>query len=148
MIPKRQTVSKEEFINAIPGSYGQLQPIEHKLNCTRKALRDAIAKHPELQEELNDEKARELDLVTIAMFEDAKFGTEKEKPKARELLMKALAKDRGFGEVKDNTQGNSISVYLHTPAKIPEISDWMKTAEQYKEQEEQTIEAEFKKLNI
>lgn len=148
MLKKRTNVSKDEFMNAIPGSKGQLYPIEIKLNCTRKALRDLLKKFPDLEDELNDELARSIDQVVLSTFEDAVSGSEKEKTKSRELLLRAFAKDRGFGEVKDQANQNSINLFLHSPAKLPSTTEWIENAKKYKEKEDQAIEAEFRKLNI
>lgn len=144
---KRTSIGKEEFLDAIPGSKGQLFPIETQLNCTRGALRNLLAKYPELQDELNDELEREKDRIIIAMIEDSLHGEPKERGKARDSLLKAIARDRGFGERLEVTGANGQPlVFLHTAAKILPVNDWAKKAELYAESENAAIEAKISEV--
>ena len=144
---KRTTVGKEEFLAAIPGSHGQLAPIEQSLNCTRGALRDAMAKYPEIKTELADELERDKDKIIIAMIADSMNGDERSKGKARETLLKAIARDRGFGERLEVTgaEGKPL-VFLHTAAKILPVEGWAKNAAIYAEKENARIEAEISEV--
>ena len=143
-ITKRTSVGKEEFLAAIPGSHGQLAPIEQKLNCTRGALRDALVKFPELKVELADELERDKDRIIAAMVEDSINGDDRAKAKARETLLRAIARDRGFGDRLEVTgaEGKPL-VFLHTAAKMLSVADWGKKAELYAEKENEAIEAKI-----
>lgn len=144
---KRTTVGKEEFLAAIPGSHGQLAPIENALNCTRGALRAAMEKYPEIKTELADELERDKDKIIIAMIADSMNGDERTKGKARETLLKAIARDRGFGERLEVTgaEGKPL-VFLHTAAKILPVEGWAKNAAIYAERENARIDGEISKV--
>ena len=144
---KRQSVGRDEFLAAIPGSRGQLAPIEQKLNCTRGALRAAIEKYPELKAELADELEREKDRIIIAMIEDSLHGDDRAKGKARETLLRAIARDRGFGERLEVTgaEGKPL-VFLHTAAKMLPVDGWAKNAAGYAEKENAAIEARISEV--
>ena len=146
---RRTSVSREEFLAAIPESNGQLEPIEKKLNCTRNALREAISKFPELEQELKDELERQKDRIIIAMIEDSLHGDSREKSKARETLLRAIARDRGFGERLEvsGPEGQPL-VFLHTAAQMLPRDKWVHRAELYAEQEDAAIEEKIAELGI
>lgn len=146
---RRTSVSREEFLAAIPESNGQLEPIEMKLNCTRNALRDVIARFPELEQELKDELERQKDRIIIAMIEDSLYGEAKEKNKARETLLRAIARDRGFGERLEvsGPEGQPL-VFLHTAAQMLPRDKWVHRAELYAEKEDAAIEEKIAELGI
>lgn len=146
---KRTKVGEAEFLAAIEGSFGQLEPIERKLNCTRKALRELLAEKPYLQDELDDEVERELDRTVISAFKDAQNQDSRTAPKSRELVLKAKARDRGFGERLEVTGADGAPlVFLHTAAQIPSGNAWQIQADQYAENEDARIDAEMEKLGI
>ena len=148
-LPKRTKVSKEEFLAAIPGCCGTLQPIEKALNCTRKALRDCMAQHPDLRKELQDEVEREIDLIIISTIEDAKTGDDRIRCKARDQILKALAKDRGFGEKEEKTNSDpKIQLFLHTSEARLSIEDWQKQASEFSEQRKLDIDRQMKELGL
>lgn len=147
---KRTKVSEAEFLAAIPGCRGQLEPIEKQLNCTRRALKELLAANPHLQEELDDEVERELDRTIFAAFEDAQNPDSRTAPKSRELILRAKARDRGFGIEKTDTANaeGSPLVYLHIAAQLPNGNAWQVQADNYAENEDAKIEAEMEKLGI
>ena len=146
---KRTQVGKAEFLAAIPGCRGQLEPIEHKLNCTRRALKDLLKEHPDLQEELDDELERELDRTIYAAFEDAQNPDSRTAPKSRELILKAKARDRGFGDRMEVTGADGAPlVFLHTAAQMPDSQRWQITADEYAQNEDAAIEAKMRELGI
>lgn len=148
-IKKRSKITAQEFLDAIPESKGLFEPIEKKLGCTRSAIRDLLEENPELKSELEDEAEREKDRVIFAMFEDAVNGDPREKGKARETLMRAVATDRGFGSNNGKTEINLSDaplVMLHTSAKLPTVQEWAKKAEKFNQ--ERSIEVEAKVLEI
>lgn len=145
---KRTSVSKEEFLHAIPGSYGTLQPIEKLLYCTRQALRDCMRKYPELEQELKDEAEREFDKALISTFEDAKTGDERVRCKARDQIFKAFGKDRGFGDQQDNSGDGKIQLFLHTSNVRLSVSDWQKQAAVFSEQRDREVDKQMKELGI
>jgi hypothetical protein len=148
-IQKRTSVGKEEVLACISISKGQLLPIEERLNCTRSALRDVIAKYPEIQTELNDELERQKDRIIIAMLDDCIEGEDKLKSKARETLLKAIARDRGFGEKLEVTGANGQPlVFLHSSAKMLSREDWVTRAEKYAAEENAAIDAKITELGI
>ena len=146
---KRTQVGKAEFLAAIPGCRGQLEPIEHKLHCTRRALKELLKAHPDLQEELDDELERELDRTIYAAFEDAQNPDSRTAPKSRELILKAKARDRGFGDRMEVTGADGAPlVFLHTAAQLPNQNMWQIQADTYAENEDSRIEAEMEKIGI
>ncbi len=149
ILKKRTTIGKDEFLAQIPYSKGQLLPIEERLNCTRGALRDAIAKWPELQAELDDELERQKDAILIAMIDDCLNGDDKLKSKSRETFLRAMARDRGFGDRLEVTSANGQPlVVLHTSAKMLSREDWVRRAEKYAEEENAAIDAKITELGI
>lgn len=146
---KRTSVGLEEVLACIPGSMGQLEPIEKRLNCTRNALRTAIEKHPEIKTELADELEREKDRIIISMINDSKDGDPKERGRARETLLRAIARDRGFGERLEVTgaNGNPL-VFLHTAAKLLPVDGWAKKAAAFAEKRENAIDVQVKELGL
>lgn len=146
---KRTSVGRDEFLAAIPGSHGQLAPIEQALNCTRGALRDAISKFPEIKTELDDELERDKDKIIIAMIADSMNGDERAKGKARETLLKAIARDRGFGERLEVTgaEGKPL-VFLHTAAKLQSVDGWAEKAAAFAEKRENAINVHIRELGL
>lgn len=146
---KRTKVDEAEFLAAIEGSCGQLEPIERKLSCTRKALRELLAAKPYLQDELDDEMERELDRTVISALKDAQDPDSRTAPKSRELVLKAKARDRGFGDKLEvsGTDGAPL-VFLHTAAQLPNQNMWQIQADTYAENEDARIEAEMEKIGI
>ena len=148
-IKKRSKITAQEFLDAIPESKGLFEPIEKKLGCTRGAIRELLEEYPELEAELKDEEEREKDRVIFAMYEDAVNGDPREKGKARETLMRAVATDRGFGGGGGKTEINISDaplVMLHTSAKLPTVQEWAKKAEKFNQ--ERNLEVEAKVLEI
>lgn len=147
-IIKRSKITAQEFLDAIPESKGLFEPIEKKLGCTRGAIRDLLEEHPELKAELDDEAEREKDRVIFAMFEDAVNGDPREKGKARETLMRAVATDRGFGsngKTEINLSDGPL-VMLHTSAKLPSVEEWARKAEKFNQ--ERNLDVQAKVLEI
>lgn len=146
---KRTRVDEAEFLAAIEGSCGQLEPIERKLNCTRKALRELLAAKPYLQDELDDEMERELDRTVISALKDAQDPDSRTAPKSRELVLKAKARDRGFGDKLEvsGTDGAPL-VFLHTAAQMPDSQRWQINADEYAQNEDAAIEAKMRELGI
>lgn len=113
MASKRSSVSKNEIIGAIPGSKGLIVNLEIALNCTRDAIKAAIHAHPEIKKEMEDEAEREKDMVLNNLIDDAKNGDKA----ARELYLKAQARDRGFGDKLEVSGANGQPlVFLHAVA--------------------------------
>lgn len=149
----RTKVSLSEVLSVIPQSKGQIQPIEKALQCTRSAVKEVLANHPEAQQELADELERQKDIVMINLIADAQAGD----PKARELLMKAVGRDRGFGDKLEVTgKDGAPMVILHAAAqnliandgngnasKQNRIASWEKSAIDYHEQQTAAVEAEI-----
>ena len=114
MPSKRTSVTKNEILAAIPGTKGLIVNLEYKLNCTRQAVKDAIRSYPEIKKEMDDESEREKDIVLNNLIEDAKAGDKA----ARELYLKAQARDRGFGDKLEVAGANGQPlVFLHAVAK-------------------------------
>ena len=113
MSAKRTSVSKNEIIGAIPGSKGLIVNLEIALHCTRDAIKAAIQAHPEIKKEMEDEAEREKDMVLNNLIDDAKNGDKA----ARELYLKAQARDRGFGDKLEvsGADGQPL-VFLHAVA--------------------------------
>ena len=144
---KRTSVTLNEVLSAIPYSKGQIQPIEERLRCTRSAVKKILEECPEAQQELNDEYERQKDMIIVNAIEDAKAGD----PKARELVLKAIARDRGFGDKLEVTgKDDQPLVFLHAIAtnltanegnnfasKNDRIANWSKKAVAYHSQQEQ-----------
>lgn len=146
---KRTKIGVNEFLAAVEGSHGQLEPIEKKLCCTRRAIKELIALHPELQEELDDEVERELDRTIIAAFQDAQDPESRTAPKSRELILKAKARDRGFGERLEVTGADGAPlVFLHTAAQMPDSNTWQLQAENYADNEDAAIDAKMAELGL
>ena len=144
---KRTSITKEEFLAAIPHRKGVLLPIEQELNCTRKVLEKMLKEYPEIREEFDAEKERVKDRIIIASVDDAIAGGDKVRGKARELLLRALARDRGFGEHVEVTGANGAPlVCLHTVAKLPTAVEWNAKATAYAEEEDKMIDAEIEKI--
>lgn len=113
MASKRISVTKNEVLAAIPGSKGLIVNLENALHCTRDAIKAAIAAHPEIKKEMEDEAEREKDIVLNNLIEDAKAGDKA----ARDLYLKAQARDRGFGDKLEvsGADGQPL-VFLHAVA--------------------------------
>lgn len=149
----RTKVSLSEVLAVIPQSKGQIQPIEKALQCTRGAVKEILANYPEAQQELSDELERQKDIVMINLIADAQAGD----PKARELLMKAVGRDRGFGDKLEVTgKDGAPMVILHAAAqnlianqsngnarKQDRIASWGKAAIDYHDQQTAAVEAEI-----
>lgn len=146
---KRTNVGREEFLAAIPDSHGTLLKIEEKLNCTRQALRDCMKKYPELKNELQDEVERNLDRIIIATMQDCVDGDDRVKCKSRDQILKALAKERGFGDVKETpeTEGK-IQIFLHTSNARLSVDQWSRQAAVFAEQREREVEKQMKELGL
>ena len=113
MPARRNSVSKNEILGAIPGSKGLIVNLEIALHCTRDAIKAAIHAHPEIKKELEDEAEREKDFVLNNLIEDAKAGDKA----ARELYLKAQARDRGFGDkLEVSGENGQPLVFLHAVA--------------------------------
>lgn len=146
---KRNKIDEAEFLAAIEGSFGQLEPIERQLRCTRQAIKDLLREKPYLEQELKDEMEREVDRTLIATIKDAQDPDSKTAPKSRELFLKAQARDRGFGERLEVTGADGAPlVFLHTAAQLPNSNAWQIQADQYAENEDARIDAEMEKLGI
>lgn len=146
---KRNKISEDEFIAHVDGSYGQLEPIERALNCTRQAIRDLLTEKPHLQKELDDEMEREKDRIIIATMRDCKSEDDRTRNKAREIFLKAAARDRGFGDKLEVTGADGAPlVFLHTAAQLPDRNVWQIQADSYAENEDAKIEAEMEKIGI
>ena len=113
MPARRNSVSKNEILSAIPGSKGLIVNLENALHCTRDAIKAAIAANPDIKKEMEDEAEREKDMVLNNLIEDAKNGDKA----ARDLYLKAQARDRGFGDKLEVTgaEGQPL-VFLHAVA--------------------------------
>ena len=154
---KRTVVTLNEVLSAIPLSRGQIQPIEHHLNCTRSAVKKILEQFPEAQQELDDEYERQKDMMIVNAIEDAKAGD----PKARELILKAIARDRGFGDkLEVSGKDGQPLVFLHAVAanltanennnfasKNDRIASWSRKAVEYHEQQKQSVEAAVKEYS-
>lgn len=107
---KRTSITKEELIEAIPGSKGLLLNIEKQLGCTRSCITKMLEQYPEIKQELEDEMEREKDEVLNNLIEDAKSGDKA----SRKLFLEAQARDRGYGEKLEVTGANGQPlVFLH-----------------------------------
>lgn len=145
---KRTSVGREEFLAAIPNSKGQLEPIEKELNCTRNALRDILKKFPDLQSELDDELERVKDRIVIAMMNEATDGGSRGADRTRETLLKAIARDRGFGEKLEVTGADGAPlVVLHASASLPTIAEWAKKAAAFSESQEKILDAQIEEAD-
>lgn len=107
---KRTSITKEELIEAIPGSKGLLLNLERKLGCTRSCISKMLEQYPEIKQELQDEMEREKDEVLNNLIEDAKSGDRA----SRKLFLEAQARDRGYGEKVEISGANGQPlVFLH-----------------------------------
>lgn len=148
MIPKRTKIGKAEVLAHISESKGLLEPLERILNCTRGALRDLIREHPELQTELDDELERVKDRIIAAMMQEAIDGG-KGSDRTRDLLLKAIARDRGFGEKLEVTGADGAPlVVLHTSPSLPLIEDWAIRAAEFGESQEKVLDAKIMELGL
>ena len=148
MIPKRTKVSKAEVLAHISESKGQLEPLERILNCTRGALRDLIRECPELQTELDDELERMKDRIIAAMMDEAIDGG-KGSDRTRDLLLKAIARDRGFGEKLEVTGADGAPlVVLHSSANLLPVEEWAKKAAEFGESQEKVLDAKILELGL
>lgn len=151
---KRTTVTKNEVLAAIPGSKGLIVNLENILGCTRDAVKQAMAAYPEIKKEMEDEAEREKDIVLNNLIEDAKAGDKA----ARDLYLKAQARDRGFGDKLEvsGAEGQPL-VFLHAVAadltanikngnatKEKRVSSWTAKAVEY--HEKQIAEAKGKSV--
>ncbi len=148
MIPKRNKVSKAEVLAHISESKGLLEPLERILNCTRGALRDLIREYPELQTELDDELERVKDRIISAMMQEAIDGG-KGSDRTRDLLLKAIARDRGFGEKLEVTGANGAPlIVLHSAASPIPVEEWAKKAADFGASQEKVLDAKIHELGL
>jgi seryl-tRNA synthetase len=145
MAAKRTSVTKNEVLAAIPGSKGLIVNLENRLNCTRTAIKNAMSSCPEIKKEMVDEEEREKDTVLNNLIEDAKAGDKA----ARDLYLKAQARDRGFGDKLEVSGANGQPlVFLHAVAtdltanagngnasKEKRVSGWKNRAVEYHERQ-------------
>ena len=130
-------ITPYDVINAVPGTKGLLQYIADKLGVTRRIVQDMVANDDRVREAVDDEVEKEKDQVMFYLINDAKRGD----PKARELYLRAQAKDRGFGVEKTEVSGPNGQplVVLHATVKdligeapkVKRIDGWANRATDY-----------------
>ncbi len=149
--PKRTEVSREEILSLIPRSRGLLEPLERALHCTRGALREALRRYPELQIELNDEMERVKDRIILVMMEEAMGSGGRSCDRSRDMLLKALARDRGFGD-KMEISGASctplVALNLGNNPAPKGIEGWASNASEYGRNQERLLDSKMKELGL
>lgn len=154
IINKRTSVTVREVINEIPNSYGEIEPIEKALNCTRSAVKKILECNPEVRQELEDEKERCLDRIIV----DAKMKAIRGDRFARDSVLKAEARDRGYGEKPEETQTeNTPLLVMHyqnihltsegangAGTKEERLEKWSKAAQAYNNKQALSI----KKMSV
>ena len=78
------------------------------MNCTRSAVKHILECNPEVRQELADEKERCLDRIIV----DAKQKAIKGDRFARDSVLKAEAKERGYGDKTEEKQDNNKSIIV------------------------------------
>lgn len=146
----RTTVSPGEVAAYIDDCYGQMYPIVKALQCTRSAVKKIFDEYPEIKEKFNDSKDNFIDRVILGTMEEALAGN----AKARELILKSLGRDRGFGDkLEISGDKNAPLVFFHssprdlagTPPKDKRIESWTGRAIEY--HDAQVVEAKEKSVD-
>jgi hypothetical protein len=103
----------EEFLNAIPGTYGIMNRIAKKIGCNRQTVREYFDKYPEIKEAILSEREGNLDKAEEIIFQD--IDNNKNVESAKWLLNK-LGKDRGYIGDQQKETVNNISIEY--------VNDW------------------------
>jgi hypothetical protein len=93
-------INTAKFKKAIKGTRGIITRIAEKLGTTRKSVYEYMEKHPELQNDINQEKERLIDMAEHNLYSRI----EENDWKATSFLLSTLGKDRGFTERVENVQ--------------------------------------------
>lgn len=148
----RREVTREEVLEAVPGSYGLASELASRLGCTIGAVNAVLdERYGDVEKALEDEADRQEDLIVKGIIDDAKAGD----AKARELFLKTLARRHQTGGGRGGSPSGGITVKFDMPeppsvtpdTKASSIGAWAQEAKEFhRAQEERAKGADLETL--
>lgn len=96
---KRETITAEKFISAIPGTAGIISTIAKKVGCEWHAAKKYIDKYPSIRQAYDDECNSVLDLAEVGLIKLIQSG----ELSAIKYYLSTKGKHRGYVERVEQT---------------------------------------------
>ncbi len=119
MVPVRDRYSPEEVIAMIRACKGVVTQVAKRLKCTPRTIDNYVARYPEVEEALDDERRGFVDLAELQLFKMVQDG----EWEAVKFVLKTVGRHRGYIEREGQRDRDSATGGAGTTHTVPIIRE-------------------------